>query len=249
MVKDAGSPVPLPPRGTAPAVHPSPVPTNNHKAREHGSPKPAQASPVAVPGNRRKAPMPAAQRESPPGHAASTAAATAAIPGHAVLPRGSVAPFSLRGLITARRFTRNLKAKTAQRIAERKQMEGRAGTGDHGAEGGSAGAGHESFPVERLERLLEETLTRHLGGGEALDAAACARLAPLLSEEIKARAKEQTPTRYKLIVSVTLGSWEREQVVVASRCLWDPAADAFASHHYRRGARFCVATIFGVYYE
>jgi hypothetical protein len=48
---------------------------------------------------------------------------------------------------------------------------------------------------------------------------------------------------------VTVGEKTGQGIRMASRCLWDTATDNFASEFYENASVFCVAMVFGLYYE
>jgi len=55
--------------------------------------------------------------------------------------------------------------------------------------------------------------------------------------------------RYKYVTVVSIGAKENTEVVVASRCLWNPDFDTFASYTYDEHGLFAVAVVFAVYRE
>uniref|UniRef100_A0A8U7MKF7 Uncharacterized protein n=1 Tax=Corvus moneduloides TaxID=1196302 RepID=A0A8U7MKF7_CORMO len=76
-----------------------------------------------------------------------------------------------------------------------------------------------------------------------------APLAQSLTELLQSRAKEVVPPRYKLVCHVVLGQQGQQSLVVASRGLWDPDTDSFASATFSNASLFAVATVHGVYFE
>ncbi|KAJ4460034.1 putative dynein outer arm light chain [Paratrimastix pyriformis] len=55
--------------------------------------------------------------------------------------------------------------------------------------------------------------------------------------------------RYKHIVQVTIGEVKDQGMRVASRSLWDPKVDSCVSCHFQNNSLFCVAMVFGIYFE
>lgn len=55
--------------------------------------------------------------------------------------------------------------------------------------------------------------------------------------------------RYKLVIQVTLGQKKGQAMRIVSRCLWDANTDSFASEHYENDSLYCVAQVYGLYYE
>mmetsp|Transcript_11406 Transcript_11406/g.15559 ORF Transcript_11406/g.15559 Transcript_11406/m.15559 type:complete len:135 (-) Transcript_11406:293-697(-) len=70
-----------------------------------------------------------------------------------------------------------------------------------------------------------------------------------LSDMIKEKVKTMGFPRYKLVVQVTVGQRAGQCLRIASRCLWDTAADTCASACFENESMFCVAMVFGIYYE
>jgi len=55
--------------------------------------------------------------------------------------------------------------------------------------------------------------------------------------------------RYKYVVVVNVGPTVNAELLVASRCLWNPDADTFASSSFDNRSIFAVVTVFAVYRE
>ena len=70
-----------------------------------------------------------------------------------------------------------------------------------------------------------------------------------LAELLRSRAKEVVPPRYKLVCHVLLSQQGQQSMLVASRALWDPESDSFASASFCNASLFAVATVHGVYFE
>ncbi|NXP29550.1 TC1D4 protein, partial [Scytalopus superciliaris] len=104
------------------------------------------------------------------------------------------------------------------------------------------------FDAGRVQRVLEGALasalvtTVYSPQGSAL-------LAQSLVELLQSRAKEVVPPRYKLVCHVVLGQQGQQSLLVASRALWDPDTDSFASATFSNASLFAVATVHGVYFE
>ncbi|NWV56054.1 TC1D4 protein, partial [Daphoenositta chrysoptera] len=104
------------------------------------------------------------------------------------------------------------------------------------------------FNAERVQRVLEGTLAIALGTA-VYSPQGSAPLAQSLTELLQSRAKEVVPPRYKLVCHVVLGQQGQQSLVVASRGLWDPETDSFASATFSNASLFAVATVHGVYFE
>ncbi|XP_005521150.1 PREDICTED: tctex1 domain-containing protein 4 [Pseudopodoces humilis] len=101
------------------------------------------------------------------------------------------------------------------------------------------------FDAEQVQRVLEGTLARALGT-TVYNPQGSAPLAQSLTELLQNQAKEVVPPRYKLVCHVVLG---QQSLLVASRGLWDPETDSFASATFSNTSLFAVATVYGVYFE
>ncbi|NXL14866.1 TC1D4 protein, partial [Setophaga kirtlandii] len=104
------------------------------------------------------------------------------------------------------------------------------------------------FNAERVQRVLEGTLACALGT-TVYSAQGSALLAQSLTELLQNQAKEVVPPRYKLVCHVVLGQQGQQSLLVASRGLWDPETDSFASATFSNTSLFAVATVYGVYFE
>ncbi|NXK48693.1 TC1D4 protein, partial [Chauna torquata] len=104
------------------------------------------------------------------------------------------------------------------------------------------------FNAGRVQRVLEGALASALGG-TAYSPQGSAPLAHSLAELLRCRAKEVVPPRYKLVCHVLLGQRGQQSLLVASRALWDPESDSFASATFSNASLFAVATVHWVYFE
>ncbi|KFV45329.1 Tctex1 domain-containing protein 1, partial [Tyto alba] len=104
------------------------------------------------------------------------------------------------------------------------------------------------FEAGRVKRVLEGTLASALGT-TVYSPQGSALLAQSLAELLQSQAKEVVPPRYKLVCNVLLGQQGQQSLLVASRALWDPKTDSFASATFSNASLFAVATVHGVYFE
>ncbi|NWI14891.1 TC1D4 protein, partial [Crypturellus soui] len=104
------------------------------------------------------------------------------------------------------------------------------------------------FSAARVQRVLEAALAGALKD-TAYGAQSGAQLAHGLAELLRAQAKEVLPPRYKLVCNVVLGQQGQQSLLVASRALWDPQSDSFASATFSNATLFAVATVHGLYFE
>mmetsp|Transcript_21901 Transcript_21901/g.36668 ORF Transcript_21901/g.36668 Transcript_21901/m.36668 type:complete len:133 (-) Transcript_21901:1032-1430(-) len=70
-----------------------------------------------------------------------------------------------------------------------------------------------------------------------------------ISDKIRESVTEQMgPTsRYKIVVQTTIGEMRDQGIRIASRCLWDPTTDNYASCSYTNETLFCSVLIFALY--
>ncbi|KAJ7410069.1 Tctex1 domain-containing protein 4 [Willisornis vidua] len=104
------------------------------------------------------------------------------------------------------------------------------------------------FNAGQVQRVLEEALDSALGT-TVYSPQGSAPLAQSLVELLQSQAKEVVPPRYKLVCHVVLGQQGQQSLLVASRALWDPDTDSFASATFSNASLFAVATVHGVYFE
>jgi len=104
-----------------------------------------------------------------------------------------------------------------------------------------------------MEKLINTALLEQLKGRKYV-AADCKwltqDLAADLLERVKSDQRDAGVRRYKFVTVVNIGSvTEHPDVQLASRCLWGPNTDGFASASYRNDSLFAVATVYAVYHE
>ncbi|NWZ63927.1 TC1D4 protein, partial [Acrocephalus arundinaceus] len=104
------------------------------------------------------------------------------------------------------------------------------------------------FDAQQVQQVLEGTLACALGT-TAYNPQGSAPLAQSLTDLLQNQAKEVVPPRYKLVCHVVLGQQGQQSLLVASRGLWDPETDSFASATFSNASLFAVATVYGVYFE
>jgi len=101
--------------------------------------------------------------------------------------------------------------------------------------------------------LIDDALTELLKGRKYV-AADCKWLVQDISADLLERVKNDQRDaglrRYKFVAVVNVGSVvEHPDMQLASRCLWAPSTDAFASACYTNDSLFAVATVYAVYFE
>ena len=104
------------------------------------------------------------------------------------------------------------------------------------------------FPASQITEIANEVLSERLEGAE-YDENACKELSKELCNEIQSKIKELTMPRYKFVCYVHIGQIKGQDMVIASRCLWDTNVDNFASAKFENRSLFATASVFGFYYE
>ena len=69
-----------------------------------------------------------------------------------------------------------------------------------------------------------------------------------ISDSIRQQIQEKmNKTRFKIVVQTTIGQQSDQAIRVASRCLWDPSVDNYASCTYSNETIFANSLIFCLY--
>ena len=104
------------------------------------------------------------------------------------------------------------------------------------------------FHVATVQMVIEETLEEMLKDFE-YSAVGCSCVSRTIVEEIKHRVKLLGYDRYKIVVVVVVGEKKNQDVVVTSRCTWEPKFDDYASSAYQNKDVFGSAQVFGIYLD
>ena len=107
--------------------------------------------------------------------------------------------------------------------------------------------GHEFRPAV-VRKAVQDVLSVHLKEVR-YDPKQIKKLTCQLSTMIQHKVKGLGFERHKLICNVIVGQRQDQGVQMASRCLWDPANDNWASVEYVNDTIFAIATVHGVYFE
>lgn len=101
----------------------------------------------------------------------------------------------------------------------------------------------------RVAMIINGVLKNELKD-KSYDFATFSKLTLALGDRIKEMVKVDLDfPRHKLVSFVTIGQLNRQCVCVASRCMWHPAWDYYASSCYKNKSLFAVGVVFAVYYE
>ncbi|XP_064621118.1 dynein light chain Tctex-type protein 2B-like [Lineus longissimus] len=104
------------------------------------------------------------------------------------------------------------------------------------------------FSAGKVEKFMQPLLESYLDG-RTYESKECAQLSKGITEAMKTRVKDMDFRRYKFIVNVTIGQNRRQGFQFASREVWNPETDNYATVFYQNSSLFAVATIFATYYE
>lgn len=99
-----------------------------------------------------------------------------------------------------------------------------------------------------VSEVIKDVLEEKLEGAE-YDPSATPGLTKEITNAIQQRVKDLDYDRYKLVVQVSIGELKGQAARVASRCLWDTETDSCSSEFYQNSSLFCVAMVFGTYFE
>ena len=98
------------------------------------------------------------------------------------------------------------------------------------------------FPSSQVTRLAQDTLKSYLEGCE-YDEGKCRQFSVDICDEIQRRTKMLNVPRYKYVCYVHIGQIMGQDMVIASRCLWDTEVDSFASASYKNKHLFATAIV------
>ena len=106
---------------------------------------------------------------------------------------------------------------------------------------------NDRFYPSRAKAIAEKAATSELGECEYND-----EDAKLWSLNISDKVREEVAaslakSRYKIVVQTVVGQLADQGVRVASRCLWDPSTDNYASYTYQNRSLFCTILVFATY--
>ena len=185
--------------------------------------------------------------------------ASSSLPRHNPAPSASVVGF--RQLLVTKRLARNLKLRTTQRLAERRGRSYITYTDRPRRKTLSSEQEALVEPSYRLDppqkfgefrgiihHILEVMIPERLDK-MSYDATTCRKQAKLLAGDIQEKIKELCIERYKLITVVNIGEIQQQTVRICSRGIWDMNVDSFVTYKYQNASMYCVAIIFGIYYE
>ena len=105
----------------------------------------------------------------------------------------------------------------------------------------------QRFPTKKTEDIIKSVFQSNLIDQKFGEQDLTTHLTELIRLQVKQELGKDS--RYKIVVLVLMGSIAGQGAQVASRCLWYPQFDKFASYSYKDENLFAVGTVYGVYYE
>lgn len=98
---------------------------------------------------------------------------------------------------------------------------------------------------------VRSIIQQHLQSLESqkYDPKLCRELAKGMSNSIMSDLKMLGYSRFKFVCSVTIGQIRGQDVIIASRSIWDTERDTFVSESFKNETLFAVGVVFGVYQE
>lgn len=106
----------------------------------------------------------------------------------------------------------------------------------------------ERFFPSKVKAIIQDVMNEKLKG-MVFDANKSAEVTEELSQSIRTKVKELKIPRYKVGVQVFYGELKGQGIRVASKCLWDPNFDNWASFTFSNETIHCTGIVFGVYME
>ena len=106
----------------------------------------------------------------------------------------------------------------------------------------------KKFSPEKVERCLKNLLEAKLDNVKYTPDQ-CRYMITDLSTIIKSRVKAMDFPRYRIVCHVIIMENLGQGTQVASRCLWDPNTDSFATCTYRNESLIAVANVYAVYLD
>lgn len=106
----------------------------------------------------------------------------------------------------------------------------------------------EKFYPSAVKKVINDILNEKLTG-VTYDDKVAQSLALEISNLVKIKCKSLKMPRYKIIVQTFIGENLNQGMRVASKSLWNPKFDNYASCSFMSGNLFAVVIVFGSYYE
>lgn len=105
------------------------------------------------------------------------------------------------------------------------------------------------FSVPAVERIIREVCEEMVGPERPYVYEEAQPLIKDICAEIQQRTVRLGYERYKLVTHATVTEAASQGMRVASRCLWDPETDNYASYTYSTEYMHVTIAVFGIYWE
>lgn len=105
------------------------------------------------------------------------------------------------------------------------------------------------FSTTKVEEILHDAMRTHGDFLKLKIAEGAGDFIQFLATNIKERIKALEFDRYRLIVHVQMGSSMKQDLMIASRCIWNVETDTFANVTFRMGDSVVVITVYGIYLD
>eukprot|EP00605_Chrysophyceae_sp_TOSAG23-4_P000155 GSChrysophyteH1.ASY1.ANO1.178.1 assembled CDS len=107
---------------------------------------------------------------------------------------------------------------------------------------------NERFYPSRARAIAEKVAAAELADDEPYNDEYSQQAALVISDKVREEVNAQIDkSRYKIIVQTVIGQSADQGVRIASRCLWDPTSDNYASATYTNSHVFCNVLVFACY--
>lgn len=110
-------------------------------------------------------------------------------------------------------------------------------------------APHQKFSKSEVERCIESVCSDMVGERRRYHFEEAPLLIKELCNEIQQRVLRLGYARYKLVTHAVIVEAGQQGLRVASRCLWDPETDNYATFSYSNETMHVSIVVFGLYWE
>ena len=107
---------------------------------------------------------------------------------------------------------------------------------------------NERFYPSKARAIAEKVATMELNDLEEYSDDNAQNSALIISDKVREEVNNSIDkSRYKIIVQTVIGQLADQGVRIASRCLWDPTTDNYASASVNNAVVFCNVLVFATY--
>uniref|UniRef100_A0A7S3HL07 Dynein light chain n=1 Tax=Spumella elongata TaxID=89044 RepID=A0A7S3HL07_9STRA len=107
---------------------------------------------------------------------------------------------------------------------------------------------HERFFPSKGKAIADKIISDELNGA-VYDEEDAKNWSINISDRVREAVTESMGpnSRYKVVVQTTIGQMRDQGIRIASRCLWDPTTDNYASCSFSNETLFCSCLVFALY--